>query len=372
MKGRKRDDKAISRFAISKMETDKLERAAKLISGLIKMRGVSKLRQTYIGGIKKAIEHNGENRVYCVYNLDGTKTGRLSNSSYGDPMGVSFHTLPREDTHNIRNMFVAPKGWAMVAADYSQMELRVLSELAREEKMKKAFIDDVDLHTFSASLLFKKDAEQVTKKERQIAKSVSFLIVYGGGAFSLAALTQISLEDAAAIIDRYNKVFPGVPAYEEHVHKYIRANGHAYTIFGRRRNLGDVKSKDPKVVARALRQGMNFTIQSAASDIIAVAINAIDKELKAKGLQAKLFATVHDSIEILAPFEELDEVCGIIYNEMVNYPLMKEQWGIEFDVPMKVDIEVGPSFGVIKDAHMVDGRLTNGEELIEFTKEKQA
>ena len=222
---RRRDDKAISRFAISKVDTDKLHRAANFIQDLLDMRGIAKLRSTYVGGITKAVEHNEENRVYCTYNLDGTKTGRLSNSSYGNPIGVSFHTLPREDKHNIRSMFVAPKGWAMIAADYSQMELRILAENAREEKMKQAFISGTDLHTFTASLLFKKDPEEVTKKERQIAKSVSFLIVYGGGAYRLSAMVTIPLEEAQAIIDRYNEVFDGVPAYERHVHNFIKETG---------------------------------------------------------------------------------------------------------------------------------------------------
>lgn len=368
----RRNDKAISRFAISKVDTDSLQRAAGFIQNLLDMRAIAKLRSTYVGGITRAVEHNEENRLYCTYNLDGTKTGRLSNSSYGDPMGVSFHTLPREDTHNIRNMFVAPKGWVMIAADYSQMELRILAENAKEEKMKKAFISGTDLHTFTASLLFKKDASKVTKKERQIAKSVSFLIVYGGGAYRLSAMVTIPLDEAQAIIDRYNEVFDGVPAYERHVHNYVRENGYAYSIFGRRRNLPDVYSKDPKVVKTALRQGLNFTIQSAASDVLVMAIKAIYLEIKKRGLHAKLFATVHDSIEILAPFEEVQEVCEIIHHQMVEYPMMKQEWGLDFDVPLLVDVEVGPSFGDVKDAEIVGGKLQNTEELIAYVREKQA
>jgi len=232
---KKRDDKAISRYVVGTKDTDVLKRAAIAIEKMLEMRAVAKLKSTYVNGIRKAVEHNQEDRVYCSYNLDGTKTGRLSNSSYMNPKGVSFHTLPREDQHNIRDMFLAPKGWCMIAADYSQMELRVLAENAREEKMKEAFISGTDLHTFTASLLFKKKPEDVEKLERQIAKSVSFLIVYGGGAFRLSAMTGITMEDAQTIINRYNEVFPGVPAYEKHVHKHVRKTGQAYSIFGRLR-----------------------------------------------------------------------------------------------------------------------------------------
>ena len=281
---RRRDDKAISRFMISQKESENLSRAAKVIQGILDMRSVTKLHQTYIGGIRKAVDFNEDNRVYCSYNLDGTKTGRLSNSAYPTPKGISFHTLPREDRHNIRNIFPAPPGHALLASDYSQMELRIMAENAREQTMKKAFISGEDLHTYTASLLFKKSADDIGKLERQIAKSVSFLIIYGGGAYRLADMTGIPMREAQSIIDRYNQVFSGVPAYERHVHSFIKENGYAYSLFGRRRHLIDVYSKDPKVVKTTLRQGLNFTIQSAASDVLVVSIIGIDAEFTKRKL----------------------------------------------------------------------------------------
>jgi DNA polymerase-1 len=248
------------------------------------------------------------------------------------------------------------------------MELRVLAHLADEPSMKEAFRNKEDLHTYTASLLFSKNKDRITKHERQIAKSVSFLIVYGGGAFRLAEMTAISQQKAQRIIDKYNSVFPRIAGFESHVHSFIQENKYAYSIFNRRRNLLDVDSRDPKVRKQALRQGLNFTVQSAASDILCCAFKGLSERLP-EG--STLFATVHDSIEIITPFDDVDRVLSIMYDEMVNTPTLKKDWGIEFDIPFEVDLEVGPSFGVLRGVEMEYGRPTNTKELLDFVCEYQ-
>lgn len=345
-KWKHRDEgKRISKSVIASKSTEDLRNARRFVKGLLDLRKSEKLTKTYIEGTKKAIEYNGKNRVYCDFRFDGTATGRLSCAAYNaqQAMGVSFHTLPRETENNIRSLFSAPKGWAFIAADYAAMELRVLSHIAKEGNMQLAFNQGADLHTYTAKLLFNK--QEISKEERQIAKAVSFLIVYGGGAFNLSETMNIPMKRAEKIIKDYENVYPGIFSYMDHVNNFIKENGYAYTIFGRKRNLPDVYSKDRQVVNRALRQGLNFTIQSSASDILLTSLLGASRRFKEAGLEATPVATVHDSIEIICPKEEVKKTVEILYDEMVNYPTIKEVFNIHFDVPLAIDIEVGTSFG---------------------------
>lgn len=355
-KWKHRDEgKKISKAVIAEKSTEDLLEAKRFLDGLLDLRKSEKLNKTYIEGTKKAIKYNQHDKIYVDFRFDGTATGRLSCASYNadEPMGVSFHTLPRETENNIRSLFTAPAGWQFIAADYGAMELRVLAHIAREYNMQKAFNEGADLHTYTARLLFNK--VDITKEERQIAKTVSFLIVYGGGAFNLSETMGIPMSRAETIIEDYKKVYPAIFAYMEHVNKYIKKNGYAYTIFGRKRNLPDVYSEDRSVVNRALRQGLNFTIQSAASDILLCSLLGASRRFKAAGLQARPVATVHDSIEIICPKNEVKETLAILYDEMVNYPTIKDTFNIHFDVPLVIEVEVGKSFGEGEPVHFDNG-----------------
>jgi len=339
------EGKRISKSVVANKTREELVEAKKFLKGLLDLRKSEKLTKTYIEGTKNAIAYNEEDKVFVDFRFDGTATGRLSCAAYNaqKTMGVSFHTLPRETKNNIRSLFKAPGDWAFIAADYAAMELRVLSHIAKEGNMQIAFNQGADLHTYTAKLLFNK--ENITKQERQIAKTVSFLIVYGGGAFNLSETMGISVRRAEKIIKDYENVYPGIFEYMEFVNNFIKSNGYAYTIFGRKRNLPDVYSKDRAVVNRALRQGLNFTIQSSASDILLASLLGASRRFKAAKLQARPVATVHDSIEIVCPKEEVKETLTILYDEMVNYPTIKNIFNIHFDVPLAIDAEVGSSFG---------------------------
>lgn len=349
------EGKRISKSVVADKTTEELLEAKKFIKGLLDLRKSEKLSKTYIDGTRKAIEYNGTNKVFVDFKFDGTATGRLSCASYNaqKPMGVSFHTLPRETEDNIRDLFCAPKGWDFIAADYAAMELRVLAHISKEFVMQKAFKSGADLHTYTARLLFQK--ENISKEERQIAKTVSFLIVYGGGAFNLSETMNIPMKRAEKIIADYQNVYPGIFKYMEFVNEYIMANQEAYTIFGRTRKLPNVRSKDRQVVNRALRQGLNFTIQSTASDILLCALLGISRRFKQAGMEARPVATVHDSIEVVSPKEERKKVCEIIYDEMVNYPTLRKVFDIEFDVPFGIDVELGTTFGNGKEVEFEGG-----------------
>ena len=350
------ESKKISQSVLREKTTEELKEAKKFINGLLSLKKAEKLHKTYINGTRNAIEYNGKNRVYVDYRFDGTATGRLSCAAYNaqKAMGVSFHTLPRGTQDNIRSLFTAPAGHKFIAADYGAMELRVLAHVAREGNMQYAFQSGQDLHTYTARLLFNR--EDITKEERQIAKTVSFLIVYGGGAFNLSETMGIPLPRAEKIIDNYKNVYPGIFEYMDHVNHYIKRNKHAYTIFGRRRNLPDVDSSDRTVVNRALRQGLNFTIQSTASDILLCGLLGIHESFRENSMDSRIVATVHDSIEIISPDDEVEKTLEILYNELVNYPFMRDKFGIEFSVPFKIDAEVGKSFGDGVEVEFEDGK----------------
>ena len=349
------EGKKISKSVIASKTKKELMESKKFLDGLLELRKSEKLTKTYIEGTKNAIAYNELEKIFVDFRFDGTATGRLSCAAYNaqKAMGVSFHTLPRETTNNIRSLFKAPDDWAFIAADYSAMELRVLSHIAKEGSMQLAFNKGADLHSYTAKLLFNK--EDITKEERQIAKTVSFLIVYGGGAFNLSETMGIPMRKAEKIIKDYENVYPGIFSYMEFVNNFVKRNGYAYSIFGRKRNLSDVQSKDRKVVNRALRQGLNFTIQSAASDILLTSLLGASQRFKEAGLQARPVATVHDSIEVVCPQEEVKETLTILYDEMVNYPLIKKIFNSHFDVPLAIDAEVGKSFGDVKEVHFENG-----------------
>ena len=356
-KWKHRDEgKQISKRVVASKSTEELLDSKKFLKGLLGLRKSEKLAKTYIQGTKKAIEYNGKNKIFVDFRFDGTSTGRLSCASYNakKAMGVSFHTLPRTTEDNIRSIFIAPPQQSFIAVDYAAMELRVLAHVAKDGNMQNAFNEGADLHTYTAKLLFNK--QNISKTERQIAKTVSFLIVYGGGPFNLSETMGIPLRRAERIIDNYKNVYPAVFEYMEFVNDFIRTNGYAYTIFGRRRNLPDVDSRNKTVVNRALRQGLNFTIQSTASDILLTSLLGISRRFKANNLSARPVATVHDSVEVVCPDNEVENVLEILYDEMVNYPTIKEIFNIHFDVPLSIDAEVGRSFGDGKEIHFEEGK----------------
>lgn len=348
-------EKGISRSVIASLDDTKILNAKNFITSLLEFRRSRKLYDTYISGVKEAMEYNGSNRVYVEYRLDGTVTGRLSNAGYSagkNSMGISFHTLPRESKFNIRDYVIAPEGHKFITADMKSMELRVLAHLAKEKNMAKAFHERMDLHTYSASMTFAKPMDKVTKEERQIAKAVSFLTVYGGTEKTLAMKQGISFKKAKNIIDGWMAAFPGVPRYMEHVDQFITKNKYAYTIFGRRRNLPNAGSEAKYIRDQAFRQGLNFTVQSSASDTLVCCMLGLHEDLVAKDMKTKIVATVHDSLELISPVNEVDEAISMLHHHMVNYPYIKKNFGINFSVPLEIEVMVGDSFGSGEEYHL--------------------
>jgi len=344
------DEAAIAKSVLANMSDDQIRAAKGFFDRLSEYKKYNKLHSTYIEGVRTALSNTNNGKVYCNYNITGTVTGRISNSgaSIGrkksDKLGVSFHTLPRESLDvNIRDYVVAPNGYDFMTVDYAGMELRVLAHVANEKNMIKAFESGVDLHSYSAGLTFNKDPSEVTKHERQIAKAVSFLTVYGGTGYTLASKHNMPEDRADAIIDAWMSAFPGVGRYMVTIDDYIKQFGYAKTIFGRFRHLPNYKSPFKGIRKESFRQGLNFTIQSAASDILICGMLGVIERLE--GMKSKVVATVHDSIELICLRSETAEVARIVKDELENAHYMHNNFGINLRVPLAVDIEVGTSFG---------------------------
>lgn len=347
---RDNDEVNIARAVLNSMTDDQVKAAKRFFDRFSEYKKLTKLHSVYIEGARTALSNTGNSRMYVKYNIDGTVTGRISNSGANvgrkkeNKIGVSFHTLPRESLDvNIRDYVVAPKGHDFITIDMKAMELRVLAHVANEENMIHAFKSGVDLHSYSAGLTFNKDPKDVTKLERQIAKEVSFLTVYGGTAYTLASKRNIPEERAEEIINSWLRAFPGVGRYMNTIDEYINQFAYAKTIFGRYRHLPNVRSPFKNVRREAFRQGLNFTIQSAASDILLCGMLGVIEKLK--GMKAKVVATVHDSIELIAPKNETRKVVDIVKDELENYHYLRENFHINLKVPLGVDVEVGSSFG---------------------------
>lgn len=355
MKARKiKNHEDILKLVLKEIPTDKLERIRKFLDTFQTYNKVDKLYKTYVIGVKKAIAYNGENKVYFEFKLDSTITGRLSCSAYSagakKNKGVSFHTLPRENKYaDIRNLFIAPSGWRFICADYKTMELRILAHVADEPGLKEAFRNGQDIHTLSAQSAFNK--EKVTKEERQQGKTISFTVAYVGGEFNIAETNNIPIERARQLLANYKKKFPKIFKYHDICKEIISRTEEISTIFGRTRHLPNVKSPIPPIREKAMRQGINSTIQGPASDVMTCAAIGIFNEIKEKKLSARLVATVHDSIEVVCSPEVEKEVCELVRRHMVTYPYLREKLGIEFSVPLEIDMEVGSSFGNGKEVH---------------------
>jgi DNA polymerase-1 len=348
----------IAESVLKDLPDHKLIAAKSFFDNLFDFKRLRKLYNTYIEGVETALNNTQNGRMYVNYNLDGTVTGRLSNSGgntkkgggKSTKIGVSFHTLPREQVDfNIREYVIAPPGWDFITCDYKGMELRILAHVAREKNMISAFQEGIDLHDFTTEMVFsvkkKNCTEDDWKRMRQICKAVSFLTVFGGTAYTLANKQNLSESKADEIIKSWFKTFPGIESYMATVDDYIKQFKYAKTIFGRYRHLTNIDSPIKSIRREAFRQGLNFTIQSPASDILVCGLIGISNKLKERKLKAKLAGTVHDSIELISPKNETAEVAKIVNDELVNYAYMRKNFNMELTVPLEVDIEVGPSFG---------------------------
>jgi len=292
---------------------EKLLGSHEIIEHLIEYRLVNKIKTTYGDGLLDVINLQ-TGRIHSSFNQTVTATGRISSTEPNMQNIPVRHPLGRE----IRKMFVAKEGCSLVDADYSQIELRILAHIAHDEAMIKAFEDGVDIHSVTASQVLGIPLESVTASQRSDAKVVNFGIVYGIGEFSLSKDLKISVYDAKKYIEGYLSHYKGVKEYMDNIKNEAYEKGYVTTIFGRRRNIPELKSSNFNMRAFGERVALNTPIQGSAADIIKLAMVRVYSRLAREGLRSKLILQVHDELIVEAYDDELEKVRKILRYEMEN------------------------------------------------------
>ncbi|MFN3659249.1 MAG: DNA polymerase I [Pseudolabrys sp.] len=295
---------------------------------ILDWRGVSKLRSTYTEALPNYVNPT-THRVHTSYALAATSTGRLSSS---DP---NLQNIPirTEDGRKIRKAFVAAPGMKLVSADYSQIELRLLAEVANVPTLRQAFKDGVDIHAMTASEMFGVPIKEMTPEVRRRAKAINFGIIYGISAFGLAAQLGIDKNEAGAYIKKYFERFPGIRDYMDETREFCREHGYVLTLFGRKCHYPDIKASNPSIRAFNERAAINARLQGSAADIIRRAMMRIEPELDAARLRAQMLLQVHDELIFEVPEDEVKDTIPIVKDVMEGAP----HPAVALNVPLQVD-----------------------------------
>ena len=309
---------------------EKLKGKHPIIEAILDYRAMTKLKSTYADGLVKQIADDG--RIHTTFQNMVTATGRLSST---DP---NLQNIPvrTELGSEIRKMFVPDDGCVFVDADYSQIELRVLAHIADDKTMQEAFKSGFDIHTATAAQVFGVAPEQVTPLMRRHAKAVNFGIVYGISEFSLSEDIGVSRKEARQYIDNYLAHYAGVRAYMHDIVEQAKKDGYVTTLFGRRRELPELKSSNFNIRSFGERVALNTPIQGTAADIIKLAMLRVDAALRKKKLKARLVLQVHDELIVECPLKEAEQVKQIVTSEMEHV--------VQLRVPLLADAKSGASW----------------------------
>lgn len=323
---------ATKQYSTAEEVLHKLRDKHEIIPLILEYRSLSKLVSTYLDTFPKLIDPVS-GRLHTIYNQTVTATGRLS-SSNPNLQNIPIRT---ERGREIRRAFVARNDeYSILAADYSQIELRIIAALANDEHMKDAFSKHFDIHRATAAKIYHIDINDVTKEQRRNAKSVNFGIVYGISAFGLSEQLDIPRKDAAALIDEYFQQYPSIKQYIDDNVAFARENGYAQTLLGRRRYLYDINSRNAGLRQFAERNAVNMPIQGTSADMIKIAMIRIWKRFKQLNLKSKMILQVHDELVFDVFNPELEDVKDIVRSEMLN--------ALPLPIPVEVGIDVGKNW----------------------------
>lgn len=302
---------------------------------ILEWRALQKLKSTYSDALVDQINPFTK-RVHSHFQMTGAMTGRFSSSN------PNLQNIPikTEDGRAIRRAFIAEENKKIVACDYSQIELRLLAEVANIEPLIKAFKNNIDVHTLTASQVFMVDKENVTSAMRRNAKTINFGIIYGQSAFGLAKQLNISRTEAKEYIELYFNQYPGIKKYMENTQDFARRNGFVETIYGRRCYIPSINDKNPMIRAGAERQAINAPLQGAAADIIKRSMKYFPEILIKNNIDAKLILQVHDELVFECASVDVDRLIAIVKSEMINAP----QPGFKMKVPLEVEIGIGDNW----------------------------
>jgi len=307
---------------------DLAEQGHELPRKILDWRQVSKLRSTYtdaLPGYVNPVTH----RVHTSYALAATPTGRLS-SSEPNLQNIPIRT---EEGRKIRRAFVAAPGTKLASADYSQIELRLLAEIADIDTLKKAFRDGLDIHAMTASEMFGVPIKGMAGEVRRRAKAINFGIIYGISAFGLAAQLGIEREEARAYISKYFERFPGIRDYMDETKAYAKKHGYVLTLFGRKCHYPEITASNPTIRSFNERAAINARLQGTAADIIRRAMIRMDAALAHEKLSARMLLQVHDELVFEVPEDEIDKTLPVIKKVMEEAPLP----ALSLSVPLQVD-----------------------------------
>ena len=303
-----------------------------IIADVLSYRGLVKLKNTYVDALPEQIEEK-TGRIHTDYMQTVAATGRLS-SNNPNLQNIPIRT---ERGREVRKAFVPrDENYVLLAADYSQIELRIIAALSKEETMIKAFKDGEDIHATTAAKVFDVPLEEVTREQRSNAKTVNFGIIYGVSAFGLSNQTDLSRAEAKELIETYYKTYPKLRDYIDEQVEFAREHGYVSTVMGRRRYLKDINAKNQMVRSGAERNAVNAPIQGSAADIIKVAMINIQKKLKDGNYKSKMLLQVHDELVFDIHKEELEELKPIIQHEMEN--------AFQLEVPLDVELGIGQNW----------------------------
>lgn len=303
-----------------------------IIDKILDYRGTRKLLSTYIDPFPEYVSPV-DHRVHTTFNQALTATGRLS-SSNPNLQNIPIRT---EEGRRIRGAFVPESAESVImSADYSQIELRVMAHLCGDEHMTQAFREGVDVHSVTASKIFSRPLEQITSEERRIAKTANFGIMYGISTFGLAQRLGCSRSEAKQIIDDYFSSFPAIREFIDSNLARARENGYVETLFGRRRYLPDLFSRNAQIRAYAERNAVNAPIQGTAADIIKLAMIAVDRQLGEGNDRARMVLQIHDELVLEVPRGEVDRVRKMLVREMEGV--------VKLNVPLTVECNYGETW----------------------------
>ena len=304
----------------------------KIIEDILEWRSLDKLQNTYVKSLPNEVS-SLTNRVHSSFNQTVTTTGRLS-SNNPNLQNIPIRTA---NGQKIRRAFIPrDSDYILMAADYSQIELRVIASMSNEKNMIDAFVNNQDIHTMTASKIYNVDPENVTREQRGNAKTVNFGIIYGVSAFGLSQQTDLNRSESKVMIDNYFLNYPGLKKYMSDQIDFARNNGYVETIMGRRRYLQNINSQNNMLRSSSERNAINAPIQGSAADIIKIAMININSELKKQSLKSKMLLQVHDELVFDVHKSEKDQIKDIVKTTMES--------AVKLKVPLKIDLEFGKNW----------------------------
>ncbi|MCK4708646.1 MAG: DNA polymerase I, partial [Gammaproteobacteria bacterium] len=298
---------------------------------LLESRSLSKLKSTYTDKLPKMVDAN-TGRVHTSYHQAVTATGRLSSS---DP---NLQNIPirSAEGRRIRQAFVPEQGRIMLAADYSQIELRIMAHLSQDESLLTAFAEGIDVHKATAAEVFGIPLDEVENEQRRAAKAINFGLIYGMSAFGLAKQLDITRSEAQEYVDLYFARYPGVKAYMEQMRELAKEQGYVETVFGRRLYIPDIKASNAQRRQYAERTAINAPMQGTAADIIKLAMISLEQKIQVKKLPIKMIMQVHDELVLEVASDHIDAATDLIRTEMEQAASLK--------VPLVVDVGLGDNW----------------------------